>query len=244
LDTNGYVSAQTLIANGNVSATNVSSSSGGTFGTIRVEAGSIVDSTGAISFGSNALSAQKVTTGDLVMQSNSITSTNNALGFGDTNLDTNGYVSAQTLIANGNVSATNVSSSSGGTFGTIRVEAGSIVDTLGSISFSSNALTTSGDISAAAFLSSSDARLKENVTLIDQPLEKLRELRGVTFDWISSKKADVGVIAQDVESILPELVHFDNSGFRRVDYPKLVALLIEAVKHLDSRVQQLEGRIQ
>ena len=72
-------------------------------------------------------------------------------------------------------------------------------------------------------------------------MEKLRELRGVNFDWISSKKADVGIIAQDVESVLPTLVHFDDDGFRSVDYPKLVALLIEAVKHLDARVQQLEA---
>lgn len=74
----------------------------------------------------------------------------------------------------------------------------------------------------------------------------VRRLRGVSFDWREDapdghEGADLGVIAQEVEQVFPELVRTDERGFKRVNYIGLIAPLIEAVKELDARVQKLEG---
>jgi Chaperone of endosialidase len=73
----------------------------------------------------------------------------------------------------------------------------------------------------------------------------VRRLRGVSFEWSDDPRApyqgkDLGVIAQEVEEVFPELVHTDADGYKRVNYLGLLAPLIEAVKELDARVQALE----
>lgn len=117
----------------------------------------------------------------------------------------------------------------------------------------SGEIRTTGDI--IAFVPS-DISLKENITVIDQALEKINQLRGVKFDWRDSfinerggedglfvRKQDVGVIAQDVEQVLPELVAKKENGTLGVRYDKLVSLLIEAVKELDNKVKTLENEL-
>jgi hypothetical protein len=103
---------------------------------------------------------------------------------------------------------------------------------------------------------SSDARLKENVQLLSNPLEMLEQIRGVRFDWTDSyiesrggeddffvRKHDVGVIAQEVEAILPEIVATRTNGYLAVKYEKLVPLLIEAVKELSNEVKELKNKL-
>jgi hypothetical protein len=73
----------------------------------------------------------------------------------------------------------------------------------------------------------------------------VRRLRGVSFEWrddaqVPYRGKDLGVIAQEVEAVFPELVHTDERGYKRVNYLGLIAPLIEAVKELDARVQALE----
>lgn len=73
----------------------------------------------------------------------------------------------------------------------------------------------------------------------------VRRLRGVSFEWASDAPRgysgpDLGVIAQEVEEVFPELVRTDERGFKQVNYAGLIAPLIEAVKELDARVQALE----
>lgn len=73
----------------------------------------------------------------------------------------------------------------------------------------------------------------------------VRQLRGVSFEWGENAPAghhgrDLGVIAQEVEEVFPELVHEDERGYKHVNYLGLIAPLIEAVKELDERVQALE----
>jgi hypothetical protein len=73
----------------------------------------------------------------------------------------------------------------------------------------------------------------------------VRRLRGVSFEWREDAPSghsgkDLGVIAQEVEQIFPELVHTDERGYKRVKYAGLIAPLIEAIKELDARVQALE----
>jgi len=73
----------------------------------------------------------------------------------------------------------------------------------------------------------------------------VRQLRGVSYEWGENAPPgysgkDLGVIAQEVEEVFPELVHTDASGYKRVNYLGLIAPLIEAVKELDARIQTLE----
>ena len=105
--------------------------------------------------------------------------------------------------------------------------------------------------SAGALRHSSDARLKQDVKVVDGALEKLNKLEGVTFDWISENKPagiQYGVIAQEVEKVFPDLVKDDSAGYKTVDYNGLVAPLIEAVKELkaekDAEIEALKKEIE
>ena len=89
-----------------------------------------------------------------------------------------------------------------------------------------------GTLFATDFDSTSDERLKKNIKPIEGALDKVTKLVGVEFDWISSDKKSIGVIAQQVEEVVPELVHTNSKGFKSVSYGNLVALLIEAIKEL------------
>ena len=112
---------------------------------------------------------------------------------------------------------------------------------------------TTGEIRATndvtAFYSS-DERLKENIVQLDRALDKVNSLRGVTFDWKdltdeeqktihSHEGSDIGVIAQEVQEQYPELVQQREHGYLAVDYQKLTAVLIEAVKELAAKVDEL-----
>ena len=109
----------------------------------------------------------------------------------------------------------------------------------------SSTLTSAGDIIAYY---SSDERLKDNVQVIDGALEKVSKLRGVEFDWNDKQDTyeghDIGVIAQDVEAVAPELVQTREDGFKAVKYEKLTALLIEAVKELKEENKQIRDELE
>jgi hypothetical protein len=105
-----------------------------------------------------------------------------------------------------------------------------------------------GEISATADVVayySSDERLKDNVKVIENASDKVAQLRGVEFDWNDKQTTyeghDVGVIAQDVEKVLPELVQTRDDGYKAVKYEKIVGLLIEAIKDLQDEVKALKG---
>jgi len=108
-----------------------------------------------------------------------------------------------------------------------------------------NNLRVTGDI--VAFYSS-DVTVKENIKVIESPLEKINKIKGVTFNWnheYSEKlktKNDIGVIAQDVEQVLPETVITRESGIKAVNYDKLIPLLIESVKELSRKIDNLEKK--
>ena len=82
------------------------------------------------------------------------------------------------------------------------------------------------------FAAASDARLKENVHTINNALHKTNSLRGVYFNKIGSDRREVGVIAQEVEKVLPEVVNEGSDGNKNVCYANICGLLIEAVKDL------------
>ncbi len=107
-----------------------------------------------------------------------------------------------------------------------------------------NDLHVGGDITAFA---SSDKRLKDNLTPIEDPLAKVLSISGNTFNWNGASKwegkADTGVIAQEIEALgLPGLTDVRDDGTKAVNYEKLAALLIEAVKELSAKVDTLTDK--
>jgi hypothetical protein len=99
--------------------------------------------------------------------------------------------------------------------------------------------TFTGDVSAPNFNSTSDAQLKENVVTITSALDKVDSIRGVTFDWKDTGKTSMGVIAQEVETIAPEVVS-EIDGYKAVNYDGLIGLLIESIKELKQEIADLK----
>ena len=98
-----------------------------------------------------------------------------------------------------------------------------------------------GIVTAANFNSTSDLNLKENVSTFDNALNVVSELRGVRFDWKSDNKPSIGVIAQELEEVLPELVTDTNP--KTVNYNGIIGVLIEAIKELNTEVENLKSQI-
>ena len=108
-------------------------------------------------------------------------------------------------------------------------------------------LDMSGNMTAAGNVTAySDIRLKENIEVIPNALEKVQKIRGVTFtrnDQEDKEKLHIGVIAQEVEAVLPEVISEDNLGIKNVAYGNMVGLLIEAIKELKAEVDDLKSQL-
>lgn len=102
--------------------------------------------------------------------------------------------------------------------------------------------TFSGNVNAPAFFYTSDARMKEDVTTLMNALHTVSQLRGVSYILKTNNEVNVGLIAQEVERVLPQVVSEDPvNGMKMVAYGNLVGVLIEAVKELKARVEDLEA---
>jgi hypothetical protein len=106
-----------------------------------------------------------------------------------------------------------------------------------------NTIRCVGDV--VAFYSS-DKRLKDNITPIENSLEKVGKLKGYEFDWNDNQDVyeghDVGVIAQEVEAVVPEIVETrKHDGYKAVKYEKLVPLLINAINELKAEIEELKS---
>lgn len=116
-------------------------------------------------------------------------------------------------------------------------------DITGSNALFNGTVNATGDVVAYY---SSDERFKDNIVEIENAVEKVESIRGVEFDWNDKQDTytghDIGVIAQEVEAILPEIVATRDNGYKAVKYEKLTALLLTAVKELSERVKTLEGK--
>jgi trimeric autotransporter adhesin len=155
-----------------------------------------------------------------------------------------------------NVAGTGVSVS--GATGAVTISIGQSVATSANAQFNSlgigmAASATAGRIDATNDIvaySSSDIRFKENITPIENALEKISKISGNTYDWKEENKvehgyegSDVGVIAQEIEEVLPQLVQTRENGYKAVKYDKLVALLIEGIKEQQSQIEELRNKI-
>jgi hypothetical protein len=127
--------------------------------------------------------------------------------------------------------------------GTYAIKATGNIKATGSISVSGNITAYDG----------SDRRIKENIKPISNPLAKLNHISGNTFKWKQEyydkqdkelfKEYDVGVIAQEIEAVLPEAVHERSDGVMAVNYVKIVPLLIEAIKEQQVQIEELRNDI-
>ena len=114
-------------------------------------------------------------------------------------------------------------------------------------------LDVEGDITAFSNVVASDQRLKDDVVTIENAVDKVSQLRGVEFIWNKGKrkgKQSIGVIAQEVEKVLPEVViekelplMEEGTTYKTVDYPKLTAVLIEAIKEQQETINKLTSRM-
>ena len=108
-----------------------------------------------------------------------------------------------------------------------------------STSVSTGNVVSSGIVTAQDFDALSDINYKENINTVNNALLKVEQLRGVKFDWKESGNPSYGVIAQELEQVLPELVHGNDP--KTVNYNGIIGVLIEAIKELKAEVEELKN---
>lgn len=139
---------------------------------------------------------------------------------------------------------------------TITIEGGTDVNDIGSANQvlykdNNNVATTSANLQfngtnltcAGTVTANSDERLKKNVKTIDDALEKVKKLRGVEYDHKNTGDHCLGVIAQEVEKVVPDVVYEDVHGVKSVAYQNMVALLIEALKDQQRQIDELKRQL-
>jgi hypothetical protein len=99
----------------------------------------------------------------------------------------------------------------------------------------------SGTVTALHFNSTSDANQKDNIAEITNATDTIKQVKGSSFTWKKTGAKSYGVIAQELEHVLPELVHSEG-GMKSVEYQALIGFLINAVKELDARIYHLENK--
>jgi hypothetical protein len=150
------------------------------------------------------------------------------LGIGTSPSGTSGQINATKGVFSGHISGSSLSVSG---------------DITGSALLVNGAINATGDVTA---FHSSDERLKDNITPIESAIDKINQIGGYEFDWNSDSEHsghDVGVIAQEIEKVLPEVVTTRENGFKAVRYEKIVALLIQALKEQQSQIDDLTSRL-
>ena len=101
-----------------------------------------------------------------------------------------------------------------------------------------------GPMMADGFTPYSSRRFKTNIRTLESPLDKVGKLRGVRFDWKSDGRSDIGLIAEEVNKVYPELVARGGKGrIKGVDYSKLVAVLIEGMNDQQKQIDRLERKL-
>ncbi len=225
-----------------------------------------VSTNGTSSNTGNALvlrgSGGEISVGAITASSAELTGNITASGFlvtGQTGfLKANGTVDTTTYLSNGNIKdpqITFTASGSGFSLGATQSitlnqsDAATIAFSLSSATGNtastlvfrdSNGDFSARDISARTFDTTSDANLKTNVLKVDNALDVIEKINGVSFKWKNNGENSMGVIAQDVEKVLPELIN--NSGdYKSVNYNGLIAVLIESIKELKEEIKKLKN---
>ena len=189
------------------------------------------------------------------------TSSNTALNVGAINASNSTGSTGQYLESTGNgtrwttvtASASASASASGATLSDNTTTNSTFYPTLSSATSGSytTAVTSStkltfnpstGNFSATQFTSLSDKTLKTNIRPIENSVALVQRLQGVRFDWLENNKSSLGLIAQEVEEVIPELVETDN-GIKSVSYSNMIGVLIEAIKEQQNQIEELKTEI-
>ena len=116
----------------------------------------------------------------------------------------------------------------------------------------SNKLYVAGAAYSSGGWSGSDERWKKNIEPLEDSLEKVNQLQGVSFDWRIDEYPDqgftegkqIGLIAQEVEEVIPEIVHTNDDGYKSVSYEKLTAVMVEAIKTQQKQLEEKQAQIE
>ena len=218
------------ILGGNISSTHDITADTGSFGKI---SGSLIESTGDFTLDSS---------GDIVLDADG---TDIVLKDGGTSFGSFKRVSSDFVIKSETNNKDIVFKGDDGgatiTALTLDMSEGGNAQFLGNISGSQ--IEASGDVIA---FGSSDERLKDNIQPITEPLWKVSQIGGYTFDWNDKQDTyeghDVGVVAQEIHKVLPEVVAERSNGYLGVKYEKIVPLLIESIKELKKEVDEIKQK--
>lgn len=164
---------------------------------------------------------------------------------GTSNLNTNGALDFRTQ----NINRMTIKNTGQVFIGDI-ANFGSSIASAESLNICGNA-RASGSFVANAFSCSSDFRFKKDIHALDNSLEDIMKLNGVSYKWKTdeftkrgfTEDKQIGLIAQEVEDVLPELVKTERDGYKSVDYQSLSAVLVEAIKEQQMTIESLENRI-
>jgi len=245
--------AGNIAANGNITAnSNVSADS-------NVSAGGNVSASGNISAnGSLGIGTAAPATAGNIAATGNIATSGGSLGIGNTAPSGSGNI-----LATGNISIGGTASAPATSYGTSNLSAFYSAQTLyGGTSLwydaANGAVPNTGDfigngfygnqmaakaMYASAFFYYSDQRLKQDIVPLQNALDNLLRLHGVAFKWKGDGKPDIGLIAQDVEKIFPELVADSPGGFKAVEYSHLIAPTIEAIRQLHDELAEIRAEL-
>ena len=224
--------------------------------------GGRLDVTGAFDCASTSTFDGTMTAG--VINASGLASLNAGIAV-DTNkftvADTTGNtVIAGTLNVTGDANFVQLSSSAGaaingddglyvaadGTFGTgVEIEAGGLTVTAGNLTMTAGDITCSdanSEVKAGAFVTYSDAALKTNVETVTNAMDMIQGLRGVSYDLKSGGKREYGFIAQEVNTVVPEVVS-TSGNLMGIDYTRITSLLVEAVKTQQAEIIALQEKL-
>ena len=158
----------------------------------------------------------------------------------DSNSDTLTFVGGASIDITSDPNTDSISIASTDTLSTVTYRGATTstaVTFSGGINMSNSNITNGGIITATEFNATSDMRLKDNITAVQNPLDILAAISGVQFNWKSNGKEAVGVLAQEIEKVLPQIVNTNADGYKAVSYDSLIPILIEAIKELAAKVK-------
>ena len=228
-DNNG--SGRTLGLDGSLSyAANTNTLTAGTFSGSHSGNGASLTSLNASNISSGTISSSRIPTLNQNTTGSSASCTGNAASA--TKLATARTISGASFDGTTSITLNNSNITNGAGYTTY--SSNQATNTNSNVNFAS--VTATGNITAF-----SDATLKKEVSTINDALGIVGKLRGVTYKWISNEQEDIGVIAQEVEAVVPEVIKETEDGIKTVDYGRLVSVLINAINELKAEVDTLKG---
>jgi len=231
--------ANASLTNSSITIAGQSTSLGGTVTaeTIRTAIGTVVTGSSQIT----GIGNSQLTNSSVTVTAGTGLSGGGAVALGSSITLTNAGVTS-------NVAGTGVTVS--GATGAVTISIGQSVATNATPTFGN--LTINGTITATGDITAyftSDKRHKNNIQIIPNALDKVKQLNGVTWEWnddvneVTKSTPKTGLIAQEVQQVLPEVVKEREDGFLSLDYSKMMGLLVEAIKEQQKQIEDLKAQL-